>query len=176
MEFTLVQEGLTPLTEVEMMHLVDVVDNFFAECVGIRPMRFDRGLGLEDGAADGGRVVSAGDARDRDRRERGEGDAAREGIADGAHRYGAAQGAWAAEQVGGAADRAARQDQCARDRRAGVGRVVDGARREDLGLPDAVGTTDHDADVGGELRGDVDEGLDVHEILLGSLVGLVILS
>ena len=41
MEFTLVQEGLTPLTEVEMVHLVDVVDNFFAECVGIRPMRFD---------------------------------------------------------------------------------------------------------------------------------------
>jgi hypothetical protein len=46
---------------------------------------------------------------------------------------------------------------------------------EDLGLTDAVGATDHDADVGGELRGDVHKSLDIHEILLGSLVGLVIL-
>jgi hypothetical protein len=42
MEFTIVQEGRTPLTATEMARLVDVVDNFFAGAVGIvEPCRFD---------------------------------------------------------------------------------------------------------------------------------------
>jgi hypothetical protein len=45
---------------------------------------------------------------------------------------------------------------------------------EDLGLADAVRTTNHDGLTGRKLGDDVDGGLDVHEILLGSLVGLVI--
>jgi hypothetical protein len=41
MEFTLVQEGLTPLTEELMWDLVTSLDVFFAECSGEGAIRFD---------------------------------------------------------------------------------------------------------------------------------------
>ena len=47
-------------------------------------VRLDRRLGAEDGADDGRRLVPAGHAGHRHRRQRGEGDAARQGSADGA--------------------------------------------------------------------------------------------
>ena len=58
-----------------------------AESVGL-----DRRLGAEDGADDGRRLVPAGHARHRHRRHRREGDAARQGSADGADRHARAQG------------------------------------------------------------------------------------
>ncbi len=52
------------------------------------PQRLDRRLGAGDDPANGRRLVPAGDAGHRHRRHRGEGDAARQGIADGRDRHG----------------------------------------------------------------------------------------
>ena len=115
-------------------------------------LRLDRRLGAEDRAHDGRGLVPAGHAGDRHRRQRGEGDAARQGIADGAHRHARAQAARAGEPHRGAAPRALREGQRARHRRAGSGRAVDGARREDPRLPDARGVLPGGDDP--QLRGD----------------------
>ena len=52
-----------------------------------QPVRLDRRLGAEDRADHGRRLVPAGHARHRHRRHRREGDAAGQGIADGADRH-----------------------------------------------------------------------------------------
>ena len=65
-----------------------------AQSVGL-----DRRLGAEDGADDGRGLVPAGHARHRHRRQRGKGDGAREGSADGADRHARAQGARAANRL-----------------------------------------------------------------------------
>ena len=56
-------------------------------------VRLDRRLGGEDRADHGRRLVPAGHARHRHRRQRREGDAARQGSADGADRHARAEGA-----------------------------------------------------------------------------------
>ena len=72
----------------------------------------------------------------RHRRQRGKGDAAGEGIADGAHRHACAHQARAGQPDRGVAHRALRQGECAGHRGARVGRPRDGARREDSRLSD----------------------------------------
>ncbi len=69
---------------------------------------------------DGRRLVSAGNARHRHRRQRGESDAAGEGSADGADRHACAHQARAGEQDRGVAHRALRQGERAGHRRARV--------------------------------------------------------
>ena len=116
------------------------------------PVRLDRRLGAEDRADDGRRLVSAGHARHRHRRQRRKGDGPREGSADGPDRHARAEGAGSGEPARGAARRALRQGQRARHRRAGARRPCDGARREDPRLSDARGKLaggDHP-----QLRGD----------------------
>lgn len=41
MEFTIIQDGVTPLAATEMMGLVRTLDVFFQEGVGEAPIRFD---------------------------------------------------------------------------------------------------------------------------------------
>ena len=65
-----------------------------AESVGL-----GRRVGAEDGADDGRRMVSAGDAGHRHRRHGGEGDAAGQGVADGPDRHSGAEGARADEPL-----------------------------------------------------------------------------
>jgi fumarate hydratase class I len=65
----------------------------------LNPVGLRRRLGPQDGADDGCRLVPAGHAGYRRRRHGGEGDAARQGIADGAHRHARARRARARQSV-----------------------------------------------------------------------------
>ncbi len=100
----------------------------------LNPVRRHRGLGAEDGAGDGGRLVSARNARYRHRRQRREGHAAGQGSADGADRHPRPEGARPPQPDRGVADRHPRQGQRARDRGTGAGRPDDGAGRQDPGF------------------------------------------
>ena len=99
------------------------------------PERQHRRLGAQDGARDGRRVVPAGHARDRDRRDRREGDGARQGGAPRSHRHARAARARAGRPDRGAPGRALREGQRARDRRPGPRRAHHRARREGEGVP-----------------------------------------
>ncbi len=90
----------------------------------------------EDRADDGRRMVPAGNARHRHRRHRREGDDDGQGGADGRHRHVGPAEARTADRRREAARRTLREGQRARHRRAGPGRTVHRARRQDQDVPD----------------------------------------
>jgi hypothetical protein len=83
--------------------------------------------------------VPARHARHRHRRHGREGDAAGQGVADGAIDMARAEGARAADEHRETAHRALRQGQRAGHRRAGPGRPLHRARRQDHDYPDPRG-------------------------------------
>ena len=100
-------------------------------------VRFGRGLGGGGGTGDGSRLVSAGHARCRHRRQRREGHAAGEEIPDGAHRYRRPASARRAQRTRGAASGDLPARQRSGGRRARARRPHHGARREGARLSDA---------------------------------------
>ena len=100
-----------------------------------QPRRQRRRLGAQDRADDGRRLVPAGHAGHRHRRHGREGRADGQGKPDGRPRHARAAGQEGVgrrtQQGRGAAHRAVREGQCAGHRRAGPGRPVDRARRQD---------------------------------------------
>ena len=81
-----------------------------AKFVMLNPSDEHRRVGSQDGADDGRRLVSAGHARHRHRRQRREGDAAGQGVADGSDRHARAQGARTARPDRRAAPRDLRRE------------------------------------------------------------------